>query len=104
MEKLWTVSEAAQTLGLSDPEVERLVKEGKLTAYKLGGRFLRFRPEQVESLRGRVAASPQPAKVEAVRPASAWDGILDFFYFNDFILFSVALLIALAGYILWVAR
>ena len=50
MEKLWTTSEVAAFLGIEETEVERLVQDGKLTGYKLGGQFLRFRPDQVESL------------------------------------------------------
>ena len=58
MEKLWTMGEVAQCLGINDIDVEELVRQGKLTCYRLGGQFLRFRPAQVEALKGKIRFRP----------------------------------------------
>jgi len=60
MEKLWTIAEVAKFLGINEVDVEQLVREGKLTGYKLGGQFLRFRPEQVHALKGTIRFRPNP--------------------------------------------
>src|SRR3989338_11651166 len=54
MEKLWTTCEVGKFLGINDIDVEQLVQQGKLTGYKLGGEFLRFRPDQVKALKATM--------------------------------------------------
>lgn len=100
MEKLWTTTEAAQYLGLTESELGQLVLEGKLTGYKLGGKFLRFRPDQVTALKPtlsvRQAGPARPAATE--RPA--WQARLhDFVYFYDLYLVSGAMLAVLVIYL-----
>ena len=103
MEKLWTTTEAAACLGVSEAEVEQFVKDGKLTGYRLGGRFLRFRPDQVEALCSQIAPAPAVAisPAEEVLKDSWWESVVDFWYFYDFYVFSAALLAALGGYLIW---
>ncbi len=99
MEKLWTTSEVAQCLGVTEVDVEELVRQGKLTGYKLGGQFLRFRPGQVEALKGAVAFRPYVGKPTA-RGAGAWrQRMQDFLYFYDFYLVSAAFLAVLLIYL-----
>jgi excisionase family DNA binding protein len=98
MEKLWTATEVAKCLGVQEADVDQLVREGQLTGYKLGGQFLRFRPDQVEALKGRLrfrtaAQGPEPQ-------ASLWDRTRDFMYFYDFYLVSAGLLAVVAVYLL----
>ena len=99
MEKLWTTSEVATCLGISEVDVEQLVREGALTGYKLGGQFLRFRPNQVEALKGtrqlRSSAVTRPAR----RSGASLDGFQDFLYFYDFYLVSATLLAAMVLYL-----
>ncbi len=99
-EKLLTTAQVAAQLGLTEPEVEQLVLEGRLAAYRLGGKYLRFRPEQVERLQGRGTGPSAPARsVVSATPSSdtrtlpyTWgERLRDFIYFNDFYLMSVAL-------------
>ena len=98
MEKLWTTAEAAQCLGLQELDVEQLVVQGKLTGYKLGGQFLRFRPDQVKALKGQLAIRPNP-KAGRRRP-EAWPRQLqDFVYFYDFYIISAGLLTVLVVYL-----
>lgn len=101
-EKLLTTAQVAALLGMTEPQVEQLVLEGRLAAYRLGGKYLRFRPEQVERLQLRGTAAPAAMPLPAVAQPSAaealpytWSAHLrDFLYFNDFYLISIALFLA----------
>lgn len=99
MEKLWTTSEAAQFLGIEELDVEELVRQGRLTGYRLGGRFLRFRPDQVTALKGAIPFRPAVG-TQTARRASGWrDQLRDFVYFYDFYLVSAACLAVLIIYL-----
>ena len=100
MEKLWTRAEVAKCLGINEADVEGLMREGKLTGYKLGGQFLRFRPDQVQALKGQIKFRPSTAK--AVRSANnSWTSQLhDFMYFYDFYIVSAILLTVLVVYLI----
>lgn len=100
MEKLWTTSEVAQCLGITEVDVEELVRQGKLTGYRLGGQFLRFRPGQVEALKGQVRFRPLPGK-RAVPPGQPrFTHARDFLYFYDFYLVSATCLAILIVYLI----
>ena len=100
MEKLWTTAEVAQFLGIEERDVEGLVRQGRLTGYRLGGRFLRFRPDQVTALKGAIQFRPYVGKTIAQR-AAGWRGELrDFVYFYDFYLVSAACLAVLIIYLI----
>ncbi len=101
MEKLWTTAEVAQHLGITEEQVERLIREGKLTGYKLGGKFVRFRPEQVQALKQTV--TPQASRAHAgVSTAQGWPiRLRDFLYFYDFYILSFTLLAGVFIYLVW---
>ncbi len=99
MEKLWTTSEVAKSLGIQEVDVEQLVRQGKLTGYKLGGQFLRFRPDQVEALRGTIQFRPHAGK-PLVRRDGLWvNDLHDFVYFYDFYIVAASLLAVMAVYL-----
>jgi excisionase family DNA binding protein len=99
MEKLWTMSEVAAFLGIEEAEVERLVREGRLTGYKLGGRFVRFRPDQVEALKG--ALQPSVVARPRARLGLPWfTNLREFLYFYDFYVVSASLLAVTVVYLL----
>ena len=100
MEKLWTTAEAAQFLGIHEVDVEQLVREGKLTGYKLGGQFLRFRPDQVEALKGTIRFRPSAKKLHAQSRNPWFLQVKDFLYFYDFYIVSAALLAVLVVYLI----
>ena len=97
-EKLITVKEAAAFLGIPRTKIRELVASGELPAYKIGGKFIRFRKEQVEAIRQEIltrigSTISKTAPREDARHLSKTDysesyrdKILDFFYFNDFYL------------------
>ena len=99
MEKLWTTAEVARFLGVNEVDVEQLVQQGKLTGYKLGGQFLRFRPDQVEKLKGALRF-----RLSTTKPAARKDPwitqVRDFVYFFDFYIASASLLAVLVIYLI----
>ncbi len=100
MEKLWTTAEVAEYLGVQEIDVEQLVRQGKLTAYKLGGQFLRFRPDQVEALKNQIQFRPNKAKAVALAKDPWFVQIHDFLYFYDFYIISASLLAVLVVYLI----
>lgn len=93
--KLLTAEETAQYLGLTPDEVSRLVDQGQLSAYKLGGRFVRFRREDVVALaQGRSAVAHSPR--QASGPRAAWsERLREFLYLHDFYLLAAVLALLL---------
>ena len=98
MEKLWTTSEVARFLGVDEADVEEMVRQGRLTGYKLGGQFLRFRPDQVEGLKRTLRSKPSTAAA-ARRPRRA-GRVGEFLYFYDFYIVSAAFLALLVIYLI----
>ena len=111
-QKLLTLQEAARRLQLPADDVEAMIRQGKLASFRLGGSHLRVRFQDVEAIRkGRALPPDRPASwlrlKEASpgasafsvwrrgRPASLWERVVDFFYFNDF--YIVVLLLLLTG-------
>jgi len=94
-EKLLTIREVAQKLGINENEVVQLAESGQLPAYKVGGVYLRFKKEQVEAYM-KYAFIPDKQKMD-LKAYPLKDRLIDLFYFNDFyILALVVILIMLA--------
>ena len=100
MEKLWTTAEVAKHLAIGEDEVERLARVGKLTGYKLGGRFLRFRPDQVKSLKQTLQPRQKTSAPPVVEHVTWQERLKDFFYFYDFYILSAALLLGIVFYLM----
>lgn len=99
MEKLWTTGEVAKFLGIAEADVEQLVQQGKLTGYKLGGQFLRFRPDQVQALKGTIRFRPVTRRMTAI--SDSWVAqAREFVYFYDFYIISAALLALFVVYLI----
>lgn len=86
--KLLTIREAAEELGLSEQEIIDLSEEGKILAYKIGGVYLRFKPEHVQEAKQRISRS-----VQAKTKTSLAERLQDFFYFNDFYILATLIII-----------
>ena len=114
-EKLLTLEEAARLLGVSPDGVEQMIQRGRLASFRLGGQWVRVRLGDVERLRGTSSAGRAPSSrtegahsKRAVSAPSAgsgrvgrlWDQLLDFFYFNDFYLVALLILLTLLAVIL----
>lgn len=89
-EKLLTIREVSLMLGLTEKEVMDLAENGSIPAYKVGGVYLRFKPQQVEEFRKK---NTQP--IQQAQKYSLKDRIFDFYYFNDFYIFSLILIFIL---------
>jgi excisionase family DNA binding protein len=104
-DKLLTLKEAAECLRLTEKQVRKLVSEGKIPAYQIGGMYLRFKEENVFAVRGRYgggikADNKKTQPVDKVTRNQVKSGIRDFFYFNDFYILSGALILLLIYIIL----
>jgi excisionase family DNA binding protein len=111
-EKLLTMKELAEYLGVKEEKIHSLVESGVISAYKIGGELLRFRREQIDAIRSeieskisdsdRIVVSEAREKVRARFGKSSEQGQIapgdrfaDFLYFNDFYIVSAILVIAL---------
>lgn len=104
-EKLLTLKELSDHLNISEDEIRKLVDMGVIPAYSIGGSFLRFRKEQMDIIRNEILAKKIPVistkqfipktknmkneEPEEVRERFG-EKILDFVYFNDFYIISLA--------------
>ncbi|MBN2097709.1 MAG: helix-turn-helix domain-containing protein [Candidatus Omnitrophica bacterium] len=97
-EKLLSTREVCQFLGLSEEKLRKLVDEGKIPAYRLGGTLLRFRKDQIERIKGRGIDKLTVGKTQE-HPAAAdynqLEKLKDFLYFNDFYIVSGIVVIIL---------
>lgn len=89
---LLTEEEVQNYLGIDRPEIEKLMKRGKLTAFRVGGSYLRFRKEEVTALK----AGKRFVSAEQLGRRSWLDRTRDFWKFYSFYVLS-SILIALAA-------
>ncbi len=91
-DKYLNINEAAEYLQISPEEIKKLVDQGKIPAYSIGGVFLRFKKDQIEALKGgrfdtRQVSSPSETHY------SSREKFKDFLYFNDFYIISVIIVL-----------
>jgi excisionase family DNA binding protein len=85
-DKLLTVREAAELLGVTEQEVIDLAEDGKIPAYNIGGVYLRFKLEHIQQARQKIK-KPLKSTVSLI------DRLYDFFYFNDFYILAILIII-----------
>lgn len=86
-----SVRETAQLLGINEKKVMDLIEEGKLQAYRIANQFLRLRREEVLSLRNSGEVTSESTEI----PYTPWERVGDFFYYNDFYLISLVIVLGL---------
>ena len=86
-----SVRETAQLLGINEKKVMDLIEEGKLQAYRIANQFLRLRREEVLSLRNSGEVTSESTEI----PYTPWERVQDFFYYNDFYLISLVIVLGL---------
>jgi len=97
-EKMLTVRDVSIMLGISEKDVLDLTENGTIPGYKIGGLYLRFKKEQVEQYKkNQHHLHPNAPKQEG---AGVGSKISDFFYFHDFYILAVILIILL-GYLVY---
>lgn len=116
-DKLLTLEELSAYLKISETKVNELVKDGVISAYKIGGEMLRFRIEQIDAIREEINSLVKESdkinisearqrvkdrfRTPGKRVGATFAGtIADFFYFNDFYIVSALLIAVLLGFIL----
>ena len=72
-DKLLTIREAAEVLGVTEQEIIDLADEGKIPAYKIGGVYLRFKSEHIQEAKQGINRPSKPK-------VSLADRLQDFFY------------------------
>ena len=87
-EKLLTVREVSQILNLTEKDVMDLAENSTIPAYKVGGVYLRFKRGQVDEYRKKTHTNTRTA-----HKISFKERMFDFFYYNDFYIFSLLLII-----------
>ena len=91
-----SVRETAQILGITEKQVMDLIEEKQLVAYRIANQFLRLKKTEVLALRvqGQV-----PTEKETDYPYTSMERVQDFFYYNDFYLICLLIIIGLLYYI-----
>ena len=89
MNNMLTIEEVKNFLSIEQPEIEKFISAGKLSAYKIGGTYLRFRKEEVLNLRFELQSKAAPK-------SSLVSKVCDFWRFNNFYIISILIVIALA--------
>lgn len=91
-DKYLNINEAAEYLQISTEEIKKLVDQGKIPAYSIGGIFLRFKKNQIEAVKGGsfdVGQTFSPSEEES----SFYEKFKDFIYFNDFYIISIVIVL-----------
>ena len=96
-EKLITIRETAQILGLTEKEVIDLAKKKKIPSYLIGGEFLRFSQEEIVKHKDRIQREYNIQE----RKIPFKEKLYNFFYFNDFYIISFLIILVLLGIILF---
>ncbi len=88
MNNMLSLEEVKNFLQLNQDDLEKYLKNGKLKAYKIGGTYLRFRKEEVLTLRSELfpKRSARPSLASKAR---------DFWHFNNFYIISTIIVAAL---------
>lgn len=96
MNNMLTLDEVKNFLEVEQHVVEKFIQDGMLNAYKIGGVYIRFRKEEVLSLKYDVLAK----KKKADDPKSFGQRLWDFWRFNNFYIVSALIIAALAYWFL----
>ena len=94
MKKFLTLEEAADYLGLPETELQKLAERSKVPTYKIGGIYIRFRVDDLNVYRRR-----SPKRLGLKEPRTFLDSMKDFFYFNDFYIYSAAAIVVILYFI-----
>jgi len=84
------LSEAAEILRVSEEELNELVKQGRIPAYRIADKFLRFDKSQIDKYINSLNTSEAP---HSENHYSSGEKLLDFFYYNDFYILCILLVI-----------
>lgn len=84
MDNLLSVEEVKHYLEVGEPDLDQLIHQGKLHAYKIGGAYLRFRKEEVLTLKQTFQSGKKSSLTVP------WvTKVRDFWRFNNFYILSL---------------
>ncbi len=83
-EKYFSEDEAARYLKIRETELDEIVSRGGLTAYNLGGKYIRFKRDDIERLKAKLAVRRRGSLAERLK---------DFLYFNSFYISAIIIVI-----------
>ncbi len=86
-----SVRETAQILSISEKKVMDLIEHRKLQAYRIADKFLRLKKVEVLNIRNSGDVPKENLQINY----APTERLLDFFYFNDFYIFSCIVVLAL---------
>ena len=86
-----TVRETAQILGISEKKVMDLIEEQRLQAYRIADQFLRLKKAEVLLIKNEGTVANENTKFEY----SQMEKVKDFFYFNDFYIAALSIVMGL---------
>lgn len=86
-----SVRETAQILGVSEKKVMDLIEEKNLQAYRIADKFLRLKKSEVFNLRNSNSVVKETSQISYTTS----ERIKDFFYYNDFYLLSLGVILVL---------
>ena len=112
-EKLLTLKEAADYLGMKESGLKEIAESGEVSYYKIGGVYLRFKRQALDKLKqgGKTKAQKPAILKEPAAPVEKEGGrqkgiaypfldrVKDFWYFYDFYLISFLIILALLLFI-----
>ena len=86
--KLLAIREVAQYLNITEKEVIELAERGVIPAYKVGGVYLRFKKEQIDSVRHKIKPNATLVSIQGTTS----ERLRDFVYHYDFYLLSLVII------------
>ena len=90
-----SVRETAQLLGINEKKVMDMIDSQELHAYKIANQFLRLKKTEVMELRNSGSVEIETSII----PYTSQERVRDFFYFNDFYLVSLGIIVILISVI-----
>ena len=96
MNNMLTLDEVKNFLEVEQKVIEQFIRDEVLHAYKIGGVYIRFRKEEVLSLKYDVLLKKKPAGASVSFGQQLWN----FWRFNNFYLVSLLIIAALAYWFL----
>jgi excisionase family DNA binding protein len=96
MNNMLTLDEVKNFLEVEQQVIEKFIRDGALHAYKIGGVYIRFRKEEVLTLKYDVLLKHRSTQSAVTFGQQLWN----FWRFNNFYIISVLIIAALAYWFL----
>lgn len=96
MNNMLTLDEVKNFLEVEQQVIEKFIRDGALHAYKIGGVYIRFRKEEVLTLKYDVLLKKKTTGTSISFGQQVWN----FWRFNNFYIISVCVIAALAYWFL----